>query len=172
MEKPVPSWCKNPKWNFGWISEINSIFNYWQASTAFWWTIRRFYGKKVNLVYPRKARNNCDFLGNSEYIFGRCREYLKGFLNPLTLTLSDTQVTNSGTENNITSAKVLLAVRALKVGKAAGFGEIRPEMPRSLQVKNLIDLRVSSGLVFRKSNKRLENWENHLQYTYKNGRRT
>jgi len=97
---------------------------------------------------------------------------LKGFLNPLTLTLSDTQVTNSGTENNITSAKVLLAVRALKVGKAAGFGEIRPEMPRSLQVKNLIDLRVSSGLVFRKSNKRLENWENHLQYTYKNGRRT
>jgi len=119
-------------------------------------TIWRLHGTKSNIVRSIEEQNGA-LLSNQNDILCRWKEYFKVLLNPVTHALLDIQEkVHLGKENAITLAKVFLAVKTLKAGKAAGCDEIWLEI---LQAMNSGVLWLThGGLVFWKCTERLANY--------------
>jgi len=68
---------------------------------------------------------------------GRWREHFTAFLNPITTTSSDTHEVHLMKDIPITAAEMFLPIKILKAGKAAGCGEIQPEVLKNLNREGL-----------------------------------
>ncbi len=105
--------------------------NHHSANKLFWQTIRRLHKggqKPTRSVKDTSGR----LLTREEDILNRWKEYFAELYNPTSGQHTKSSEPIDGESNDISTTEVTTAIKSLKSGKAAGVGEIRPEMLKSL----------------------------------------